>query len=239
MKQKTNLAHLLVALTTLTLYLIFPGVSIFAQEKTEQSSASADTEKTTTDDNSTINNIKKVIQEKQVELGSGTAKLRSSRAYLAKVVRVSEETLTVTNHTGNKIIPLEKGVTAIEKDGEEVGIEQLAVDDWVGVRGELVDDNLRINKISVYDKDFTPRSKIIAIGTISSLGRSDLKFSPRSGAEELNFSLNSKTVFQDMSGETVKSSDFYEELQALVVAFADANGNYMISTIRALSSFER
>jgi len=52
-------------------------------------------------------------------------------------------------------------------------------------------------------------------------------------------SLGKNSVLQDMSGETAKISQFYEDLQCLIIAFADDNGNYMISTMRALSTFEK
>ena len=190
------------------------------------------------DENSTIDNIKKVIQEKKTELGTVGANLRLKRAFLARVIRVSEETLTVSNYAGNKIIPLEEEVL-IQKDGKDVKIDEIAVDNWVGIQGDLVDDSLKISKVTVYEKDFSPKDRVIAIGAITSLGKSELKFQPRSGESEFNFSLNRDTSFQDVEGEEASLSDFYEELQCIVVAFADQNGNYVISTIRALSSFDK
>lgn len=189
-------------------------------------------------ENSTISNIKKVIQEKKVELGSATANLRKQRAYLAKVLRVSEETLTVVSYSGNKIIPLEEGII-IKKGSEEVDVGKIAVGDWVGIHTEMVDDNLRIKRISVYDHDFSPRDKTITLGSIASIGKNDVKITPRSGEKELNFSFDKKTKFENYKGEEAKLADFYKDLQCLIVAFADKNGNYVVSTIRALSTFEK
>lgn len=235
MKQVFSLRHQLPLLFALMLFMVATPM-VFAQtlpidEATDAAEISPE------DENSTINTIKKVIQEKKTELGSGAAKLRSKRAYLAKVVRVSEETLTVTNHTGNKIIPLDKDYTVIEKANKVVGVDQIAVDDWVGAQGEIVDDNLRINKITIYTKNFTPKDKIIVIGSIATLGRNDLKVTPRSGGETLNLSFDRSTSYQDMTGADAILADFYEELQCIIVAFADDNGNYVVSTIRALTDF--
>lgn len=213
----------------LTLFVLIPG-TVLAATSTESAT-------TQEEENSTIDNIKKVIQEKKTELGTAGANLRSQRAFLAKVTRVSEETLTVSNYAGNKIIPLE-GIT-IEKDDKEVKVDQIAIDNWVGIQGEMEDDNLKIKRVIVYNKDFSPKDKVIAIGSISSLGRSDLKFKSRSGDKEFNFSFNKDTTFQDVDGEEVTLADFYEDLQCIVVAFADANGNYVVSTIRALSSIDK
>lgn len=189
-------------------------------------------------ENSTLDNIKKVIQEKKTELGTVGANLRTQRAYLAKVIRVSEETLTVSNYAGNKIVPLGEEVI-IQKKGKEIKVDEIVIDNWVGVYGEMVDNNLKIKKVIVYEKDFTPRNKIITIGSIADIGKSDLEIVPRTKGENLHFSFAKTTSFQDYRGEEVDLSDFYKDLQCLIVAFADQNGNYVVSTIKALSSLEK
>ncbi len=220
-------------ISSLTL-LLLPTRLVFAQSATNDASESGQVE----EQNSTINNIKKVIQEKKTELGSASTNLRSEKAYLAKVLRVSEETLTVSNYSGNKIIPLEESVQ-IKKSNKDATVEEIAVDDFVGVYGEIINDNLKIKRITVYEKNFSPKDKLITIGSISSLGKNDLQIKPRSGEQELNFSFDKNTNFQDYQGEDAKLSDFYEDLQCIIVAFADKNGNYVVSTIRALSSFDK
>lgn len=231
MKQKTNYKIWLIAFS-LVLF-VLPN-SVLAVTSTGSATVSEDEASNT----STIDNIKKVIQEKKTELSTVGANLRMKRAFLAKVTRVSEETLTITNYAGSRIIPLDEAVI-IEKNNKEIKIDEVAIDTWVAIQGDLVDDNLKILKIIAYDKDFTPKQKVISIGSITSLGRNDLKFQARSGENEFNFSLNKDTVYQDVNGEKVAWSDFYEDLQCIVVAFADKNGNYSVSTIRALSSFDK
>jgi len=189
-------------------------------------------------ENSTIDNIKKVIQEKKTELGTVGADLRTERACLAKVTRVSQETLTVNNYSGSKIVPLSEDIT-IQKKGKDIKIDDVVIDNWVGIYSEIVDNNLKIKKIIVYEKDFTPKNKIITIGSIADIGKDDLEIMPRTSGENLHFSFTKKTSFQDYKGETVELSDFYKDLQCLIVAFADQNGNYVVSTIKALSSFEK
>lgn len=233
--KKINRQNLLLILTFI-MFLV-PAKLVFAENSATSSSDSAD-QQTQEDENSTINNIKKVIQEKKVELGSVGANTRSERAYLAKVLRVSEETLTVANYSGNKIIPLE-GSIVIQKNDKDAKVSEIAVGNFVGVYGEIINDNLKIKKISIYDKDFNPKDKIIALGSISMIGKNDLKITPRSGEKELAFSFDKKTNFQNFQGEDAKLAEFYEDLQCLVVAFADKNGNYVVSTIRALSTFEK
>lgn len=202
------------------------------------SSSDSATKKEEDVENSKIDNIKKIVQEKTAELGTVGANLRTQRAYLARVIRVSEETLTVSNYAGNKIVPLSEDVV-IQKKGKDIKVDEIIIDNWVGVYSDMVDNNLKIKKIVVYDKDFTPKNKIITIGSIADIGKSDLEIVPRAEGENLHFSFAKDTSFQDYKGETVELSDFYEDLQCLIVAFADKNGNYIVSTIKALSSFEK
>ena len=200
--------------------------------------AGSDSAQQQKEENSTIDNIKKVIQEKKTELGTVGANLRTQRAYLAKVTRVSKETITVNNYAGSKIVPIGEDVI-IQKKGKDIKVDEIVIDNWVGIYSELVENNLKIKKIIVYEKDFTPKKKIITIGSIADIGKSDLEIIPRSGDENLHFSFAKTTSFQDYHGETVELTDFYQDLQCLIVAFADQNGNYVVSTIKALSSFEK
>lgn len=212
---------------------LLPSSLVFAANSSDSATQTEET-----NENSTIDNIKKVIQEKKTELGTVGADLRKQKAYLAKVVRVSEETLTVTNYSGNKIIPLGDEIV-IQKKDKDIKVDEIVIDNWVGVYSDVVDDNLKIKKIIVYDKNFSPKNKIITIGSIADIGKDDLEISPRNKSDNQHFSFTKTTSFQDYRGETVKLTDFYKDLQCLIVAFADKDGNYVVSTIKALSSFEK
>lgn len=218
---------------------LLPAKLVFAENSATSSSSSAESvQETEENENSTINNIKKVIQEKKVELGTVGARVRNERAYLAKVTRVSEETLTVSNYSGSKIIPIDENVL-IKKNNKDAKVSEIVVDSWVGIYGEMINDNLSIKKITLYENDFTPKEKIITVGSIASIGKNDITINPRSEGKALNFSFGKKTNFQNYLGEIAKQTEFYEDLQCIVVAFADTNGNYTVSTIRALSTFEK
>lgn len=236
LKNNKNQRKNLFLLVAFCLFLL-PAKLVFAENEATNSSESA-VEESQENENSTINNIKKVIQEKKVELGTVGAKVRTERAYLAQVIRVSEETLSVSNYSGNKIIPLDKDVS-IKKNSKDAKVSEIAVGSWVGVYGEMLNDNLDIKRIMIYEDDFSPKDKVITLGSISSIGKNDLIINPRTGEKEFNFSFGKKTSFQNYMGETAKLTDFYEDLQCIVIAFADQNGNYTVSTIRALSTFEK
>lgn len=231
-KQKKVKYQRLILGAILMLFLLSSSL-VFAANSTESAQPVENNEAT-----STIDNIKKVIQEKKTELGTVGANLRSKKATLARVTRVSQETLTVNNYAGSKIIPLNEEVL-IQKKGKAIKIEEVVIDNWVAIFQELVEDKIKIKKIVVYETDFAPKNKVISIGSIVELGKNDLKFAPRSGEAAQNFSFNKTTRFQNYLGEEAKLTDFYQDLQCLIVAFADKNGNYQVSTIRALSSFEK
>lgn len=233
MKQQKKIKSKALLLAMIFVLFAWSARIVFANNSSTSSAETQENEAT-----STIDNIKKVIQEKKTELGTVGANVRTQRAYLAKVTRVSQETLTVNNYAGSKIVPLNEDVI-IQKKGKDIKIDEIVIDNWVGVYSELVEDNLKIKKIIVYEKDFTPKNKIISIGSIAELGKNDLQLMPRNGETPQRFSFSKTTSFQDYRGEEVKLSDFYQDLQCLIVAFADQNGNYVVSTIKALSSFEK
>ena len=186
---------------------------------------------------STIQNIKKVIQEKQLELGEASHSATQERqAYLAQIKRVSEETLTLRSNKGNKIVPLTKNLI-ISKANTEIAVEKLAVDNWVVVYGLLENDNFVPKKISVTSYDFTTQNRKVLLGTITELYSLNLSFTPRASEEKLTFILNKKTNYQDFKGEEADWDDFYKDIQCLIVAKEDDDGDLTISSIRALGPF--
>ncbi len=222
-------------LLLLSCFVFLLSASLVFASTSSESATQREEEK---EENSTIDNIKKVLQEKKTELGTVGSNLRTEKAYLAKVTRVSQETITVNNYAGNKIVPIGEDIV-IQKKDKDIKVEEIVIDNWVGIYSEVVEENLKIKKIVVYEKNFTPKNKVITIGSIADLGKNDLEVDPRSEGENLHFSFDKNTKFQDYKGETVKLTDFYKDLQCLIVAFADQNGNYVVSSIKALSSFEK
>ena len=199
------------------------------QDKTEEASdASAVSE----EEETTIDNIKKVIQEKKDELGDIAKNARNQQAYLAKVSRVSAETITVESCTGSKILPIEEDVD-LNKD-----LEDIEIDDWVGVYGEIEEDNFVTKKIEVYTEDFTPKNKKVMLASISELHGNNLTITGRSQDSKVTFVLDNNTEYQDYQGEEADYDDLYKDLQCLIVAFEDKDGDYVVSTLKALTVFD-
>lgn len=186
----------------------------------------------------TIDNIKKVIQEKKDELKDLNGSSRRQQAYLAKINRVSEETLALQTLTGSEIVPLNESIKILNfKDNKIIGIDQLAVDDWVAVYGDREGQVFSPKQIVLYDQDFTPKNHQIILGSIEEIYSQSLAVLPRNGSEKQSFVLNRNTKFQDYQGKEAVFADFYEDLQCLIVSSQNDSGNYVVSTIRALVEF--
>lgn len=185
---------------------------------------------------STISNIKKVIQDKQLELGQNGQQRASKQAYLAQVKRVSAETLTVKNNKGSKIIPLSNDLE-ITKAKQVVSVDKIVVDDWVIVYGVMENDTFVAKKVAITGKDFTQDNRKVVLGAITELYPNNLTINPRASEEKISFALDKNTKYFDLTGESARINDFYEDLQCLVVAKADRNGKMIISSLKALAAF--
>jgi hypothetical protein len=218
--------YLIIALIIIVSFLfIKPMFSAQAQED-EQAEASEE---------STILNIKKVIQDKQVELGQGgQEKGNSKQAYLAQVKRVSAETLTVLNKEVSVVIPLTEELEIIQ-DEEEIELDQIAVDDWIIVYSIIETDGVpTIKRLVLTDEDFTQTERQIMLGTITELYSSNLLFDSRTGENNLNFLLDVDTQYFDINGDEIDKTDLYSQLQCLIVAKNKNNGQWRASSIKAL-----
>jgi hypothetical protein len=200
-----------------------------SDSETEEASDASELEET---EATTIDNIKKVIQEKKDELGDLNRNIRSKQAYLAKVNRVTEETLTVETTQGNKIIPIEEGIE-LEKE-----LDEIEINDWIGVYGELEDDNFVSKKIAVYSKDFSPKNKKIMLASITEIHGNNLTVTERNSDQKTTFVINSSTDYQDYQGEEASVDDLYNDLQCLIIAFENSSGDYVVSTLKALTVFD-
>ena len=85
MKQQKKIKSKALLLAMIFVLFVWSARIVFANNSSTSSAETQENEAT-----STIDNIKKVIQEKKTELGTVGANVRAQRAYLAKVMRVSQ-----------------------------------------------------------------------------------------------------------------------------------------------------
>lgn len=185
---------------------------------------------------STISNIKKVIQDKQVELEQSDKLDNVKQAYLAQVKRVSAETLTLSTNKGDKILPVTEELQII-KDQKLVDIDSITIDSWVVVYGLLVDDSFVAKQLNVTGKDFTQDVRQVLLGSITDINSNSLQVRPRSSEQTISLNLDKSTDFLDVEGEATFLNNFYEDLQCLVIAKEKTAGQWTISSIKALAKF--
>lgn len=221
-----NQYYLIIALLIIVSFLFIKPIFKAQAQEDEQTEASEE---------STILNIKKVIQDKQVELGQGgQERANSKQAYLAQVKRVSAETLTVLNKDVSVVIPLTEELEIIQ-DEKEIEIDQIAVDDWIIVYSIIEADGVpTIKRLVLSDEDFTQTERQIVLGTITELYSSNLLFDSRTGENNLNYLLDVDTQYLDINGDEINRNDLYVDLQCLIVAKSKNNGQWRASSIKAL-----
>lgn len=226
---KSPLCLLIIALLALiNLLIIRPIYSAQAQAENEKEAS----------EESTISNIKKVIQDKKVELEQNNQQTNHQKqAYLAQVKRVSAETLTVLHDQLSIVIPVAENFEIIKED-KSISLDQIEVDDWVLVYSILQENTAKVVRIVVTNKDFTKIERKIVLGAIVEIYPSNLLFDSRTGENNLTFLLNMDTQYLDANGEEMTVKDFYPELQCLIVAKQKADGQWQATSIKALAEID-
>lgn len=206
---------------------------IFAATVTPSDEASDSSEQTV------IDNVKKALQEKKDEIKDLGSNQRR-QAYLAKITRLTEETLTVQTTEGNKIIPLSDAM-AIRNFADQKNLElsKLAVDDWIAVYGNTNNGIFTPDRIVLYEDDYSPKEHKVMLGSISEIYSNSLAITPRGSDEKISFVLDKNTNYQDSQGKDAQLKDFFPDLQCLVIASENSSGNYVVSTLRALVEFDQ
>lgn len=214
-----------------------PVVSTFAQTATEEAQADQEaTDSSSTSDS--INDIKKIIKE-NIEnskvKGAIDNLLNRKIAILGQVTRITDETITIENIDGTRILPLDDE-PEITKDGDQIDVDKVEVENWVLALGNLKEDNFSPRFIEVSTDTLRPKNQMVMIGTISEIGLKQITIIPRSEESEKTLTVSTSTVFQDFDGEEVSLSDFEEDFNVLVTGFVDDEGDVTIATLKSLAA---
>lgn len=165
--------------------------------------------------------IEKIVEEKKDQIKGIIDNLDSTKqGFIGEVTRISEETITVKTNKSTRIIPITADIELL-KDGEEVELSDIAVENWLVVMGVIEDDNFRPIRVLVSSKTLRPDPTYITVGSITEIDRSELTISPRSGEETETIVLNNSTTYEDLNGEEIDRTDIEEETQALIIAVED------------------
>lgn len=230
-KKKINLSKkIFVSLSAFLLLVVFMAFYPHPLRAQDSTSSSETTKKLK-------ERIERIVEEKRDQIQGAIDNLsQRKQGFIGQVTRVSEEAITIKNSKGTIIVPIDETVALI-KGGQDISIDDIAVDNWLLVIGFVEDDTFTPRRILVSTNTLRPRSHLVSLGTIQSLTSSELQIRSRLGDEEINFILSSKTEFQDLEGSEVSQSDFSNDLQVLVVGYQDED-NKRATVIRALATLD-
>jgi len=179
--------------------------------------------------------IEKIVEEKRDQIkGVLSAIDQQQRGTIGNVTRVSEESVTIKTRKTTEIIALNEDVQ-IEKDGDEIAVDEIAVDDWLVVLGLIEDDTFSPKRVLVSSDSLRPATPVVALGSIDSIERSEISILPRSDENTFSIATSTTTQYQDLNGDEIDRTDLNEEMQALVVGSEDEDGEKTAHIIRVLA----
>ncbi len=180
--------------------------------------------------------IQRIVEEKSEQIKGVIDQLsQQKRGFIGQVDRVTEESLTITNSKRTEIIPFDDQTTLL-KANQKISIDDVAVGDWLVIMGLIIDDTFTPKRILVSSLSLRPKNHVVALGTIIEQSSGKITILSRQN-EEVNFNINTKTQYQDQSGEVARNSEFSEDIQVLIVGDEDDDGKNA-SIIRSLVSLE-
>lgn len=210
----------------------FGGTISFAQEtKTQQEQAETSTK------SASLENIKKIIKD---NLTSGAVRgaidnlLNRKVAMYGEVNRVTDETITITNRLGTRIVPM-NDVLVVTRDEKPIQTSEIAVENWVTILGRIKDDNFSPVFMYFYTESLLPKPQYVDIGTITELTRNTITISPRSGEGEKTIKILTSTDFEDMDGIEITLSDLSEDITVLVSGNTTESDEVEALTVRSLA----
>lgn len=230
-----------VALVLTTLLLTQPVQAQLITADQDTSTAAAELDSQTTDN--LKKRIEKVVQDKREEIKGVIDLLKEKkRGFIGQIERVAEESLTIKTSKGVKIISLNEGVK-LQKSSSATStkiakVSEIAVGDWAMVVGIVEDDTLVPQTITTYTSSLRPRDHLVVLGNITTLEKSSVVISPRSGDATETITLTTATKYQDITGKTIKATAVSEELQALVIGYNDEQKGKIATVVRVLTTID-
>ena len=197
--------------------------AVYAQEKESTQSAS-------------LENIKKIIKE---NISKGTVRgaidnlLNRRTAIIGEVTRVTDETITITNATGTRIIPTDQTLL-ITREEKEIQKSEIAVENWATVLGKLTDDTFSPVFLYIHTKSILPKTQYVTIGTITEITKNTITLIPRSQPEEKTITIVTTTDFETLDGSPAALKDLSEDITVLVSGY-ETDSKIEAATIRSLA----
>lgn len=180
---------------------------------------SGETSSDSAENKKTIDTIKKRLERAvEQERVQGDMDVQPRKyGFVGEVVRVSEETITISNQTSTTIIPLKE--VMLLKARKQIELSEVTVGSWTTVMGYMDSEGtFQPKALVVSAESLHPNPKIVHLGTVLSIDAKKIIVNPRSSKlDEQTFILNSKTVYQDTDGSSATRSEFETDAAVLVV----------------------
>lgn len=215
----------------LNLFMFILSKPIFAVEST-----TTPTSKDEATQSASLENIKKIIKdniENSKVKGAIDNLLNRKIAILGQVSRVTDETITISNRLGTRIIPLAENLSIL-RDEKEIKITDIAVENWVTILGKIKDDDFSPSFIYVSTTSLQPKTQYIKIGTITAVSKTSITIKPRSNEAEKEISVTKTTSFEDLNGVAIELADLSEDVTVLVSGH-ETETKVEATTIRSLA----
>lgn len=214
------------------------ATSQFAQAQSPTATESTST--TTT--KSLKERIQKVVQENSDRIKGVIDDLSArKRGFVGQVQRLTEEAVTIRSVKGSEIIPIAQSsaesAVVILKNGREIKLDQVAVDDWVVVQGFMEDEAFSARYIQVLSESPRPDELTARLGTLEEITTRDVTVLPRNSQTSVTYSIDRTTEYQDLNGNEILASQIDESAQVFVVGFEEEDGKAAV-IIRTLTTFE-
>ena len=222
--------------------------SILAQNQQEVGDTIAEendeTEATSATTQSLKERIEKVVEEKESRNGTVAGQSNySTRSIVGVVERLSESAITIRSLKGSVIIPITDDVE-ITKDGQEIQISDIAIENSAIVLGLQTGETFTPIKVIIDENDLMPRPQIIEIGAIEQATATNLVISSRTDRSSKSFTLNQRTNIIDVDNEEIPATYLFEDVQVIVAGYAAESSSSNETTriaqiVKALVNLER
>lgn len=179
--------------------------------------------------------IERVVKDKQDQIKGVIDTLSSKkRGFIGQVQRVSQEALTVKNPKGVHIISITDQVE-IKKSGKSINIDDVAVDEWALIIGEMEDDTFTPSTIEISTTSLRPKTYTVILGSVEKISSGSITIVPRAtNADTITFDLKTSTEYQDLEKNELSRTNITEDMQVLLVGYQDDDDN-VATTIQTLT----
>lgn len=178
--------------------------------------------------------IDRVLEQRKDQVKGVVDQITNNkRGFIGEVQRVTEKTLTVRTNKGSQILTVDSSVV-IMRDTKRISLDDIAVSDWVIAMGYMDKEEFLLRRLVVSSTSLRPRRYDTTIGTLTTIKKTQLTFTPRSSKDPLVVTTTKNTQYQDGQGNKIDAKNLQTDAQYLVISYEE-NGQKIPLLIRSLA----